>query len=98
MTVSSCLMTVLGCVVVCFVLVRVCVHIVTSAGSVSEPKPVFESCVCVVCLVSPLCVACSVFGNISQCLCIFVCVCESSHIYDMLCDNKNDSLFSQQKI
>ena len=92
MTVSSCLMTVLGRVVVCFVLARVCVLIVTSAGSV------FESCVCVVCLVSPLCVACSVFGNISQCWCIFVCACESSHMYDMLCDNKNDSLFSQQKI
>ena len=85
MTVSSCLMTVLGRVVVCFVLARVCVLIVTSAGSVSEPKPVFESCICVVCLVSPLCVACSVFRNIS--LCQFV-----------LCDNKNDSLFSQQKI
>ena len=80
MTVSSCLMTVLGRVVVCFVLARVCVLIVTSVRSVSEPKPVFESCVCVLCLVSPLCVACSVFGNISQCWCIFVCACESSHI------------------
>ena len=37
-------------------------------------------CLCCV-LGVPLCVACSVFGNISQCLCIFVCVCESSHIY-----------------
>ena len=83
MIVLSCLMTVLGRVVVCFVLASVCVLIVTSAGSILEPKPVFESCVCIVFLVSPLCVACNVFRNISLrvCQCIFVCTCESSHIY-----------------